>query len=142
MKSIELKKLLRQEIRSLLRENITPQSSPQELLDYGNKMRAELQAKIEDGMKTVRLQIKPAKRDSEAGSVRTYTINGQQVQTMEGQQLQLFKVNFPRIKQMIVAHTAIPSFINGMLYYMSKGDQANTKNQYDKLMALVREQGL
>lgn len=138
MKLTQVRHLIKQEVRSVLRENITAQSSPQEFLDYGNDIRAKLQAKIEDGMKAVRLQIKLKK----TYQGNPFTINGQQVRPMPVDELQLFRVNFPKVKEMIIEHKKLPGVINGILYYMSKGDQANVERIYNVLMKTVSRQGL
>ena len=142
MKSNELRNLIRQEVKSLLKENITPDSSPQEILDYANDLRTKLAAKIDDGMKAVRLQLKRKKDDWVSGRQKSYMINGQEIETMPGEEIQLFKVNFPKVKLMMQAYREIPGYVNAMFYFMEKGNLARAEEQYRKLMTMVKKHGL
>lgn len=142
MKSNELRRLIRQEVKSLIKENITPQSSPQELLDYANDIKAKLAAKIDAAVKTLRLQVKSKPENWHAGGVRTLTINGQQVQTMKGEELQLHKMGSGELKQLFLTYKVLPSYINGMLTAMSQGDQKKVQYSYDMLMDAMKRVGL
>ncbi len=143
MKSNELRKLIRQEVKSLLKEEITPQSSPQEILDYANDMKAKIAAKIDAAVKTLKLQVKAKKEDWFAGSPKTLTINGQKVQTMPGEELQLHRVGgVGQLKQLMKTYKVFPEYVNRILIAMSEGDQENVEYFYDMLMNAMKRVGL
>jgi hypothetical protein len=142
MKSNELRNLIRQEVKSLLKENITPDSSPQEILDYANDIRTKLAAKIDAAVKTLKLQVKAKKEDWHAGGVQTLTINGQKVQTMQGEELQLHKIGSGQLSQLMKTYKVFPEYINRMLISMSQGDQEDVQYRYDMLMNAMKRVGL
>lgn len=135
MKTDQLRNLIRQEVRSLLKEGITQQSTPDEIKEYvTGTVLPQLQKRIEDAAKQVTLKVVTKKM-----GITQYGEIGDGVPETK---VQLQRIGFGNVKELMFQYNRIIENTNAYFSRLT-GDwsQAARDNMFESLLQILKKAG-
>lgn len=135
MKTNELRNLIRQEVKSLLKENISQQSSPDEIKTFiTGTVLPQLQKRIEDAAKQVTLKTVT----KNMGTTRYGKIGDGIPKTT----VQLQRVGFENVKEMMTQYNNIVEYTNTYFDRLaSNSSQTDRDSVFNTLADVLKRAG-
>ena len=135
MKSNELRKLIREEVKSFLKENITQQSTPDEIKEYiTGTVLPQLQKRIEDAAKKVTLKVVT----KNMGTTKYGEIGDGVPETT----VQLQRIGFKDVKELMFLYNGIIRVTNTYFSRLTGNwSQQAQDNMFESLMNFLKKAG-